>query len=125
VTGAEIDVAEYFGDGRADGGLSSYVHYNGADGELSSSGGNQPKARRIIGEGKSPADGWHVYSVEWSPDGYVFRLDGVPTLRTSKPHVASAPEIMVLSLLTSDWELPNLKSTRSIMQVDWVRVWQE
>ena len=30
----------------------------------------------------------------------------------------------MLSLLTSDWELPALNTTRSTMKVDWVRVWQ-
>jgi hypothetical protein len=34
---------------------------------------------------------------------------------------------MVLSLLTSDWELKSLdkrKLSSSVMKVDWVRVWQ-
>ena len=29
---AEIDVAEYFGDGRADGGISNFVHRTAPDG---------------------------------------------------------------------------------------------
>jgi hypothetical protein len=124
-TGAEIDVAEYFGDGRADGGLSNFVHHTSADGKLTSAGGIRPGSKGVLGPGVTPADSWHVYSLEWSPSGYVFRLDGVPTLRTSKPYVARTPEFMVLSLLTSDWELPALTSTTPVMKVDWVRAWQE
>ena len=124
-TGAEIDVAEYFGDGRADGGLSNYVHHTAADDTLTSSGGLRTNTKDILGARSTPGSSWHVYSVEWTPAGYVFRLDGVPTLTTSKPYVARTPEFMVLSLLTSDWELPALTSTRSVMKVDWVRAWQE
>ena len=125
--GAEIDVAEYFGDGRADGGLSSFVHYTSSDDVLSSSGGVRSKANisRIIGDGRTPADGWHVYSMEWTPELYVFRVDGVATFRTRKPLVVRAPEYLILSLLTSDYELPRLSRPRSTMKVDWVRVWQQ
>jgi len=124
-TGAEIDVAEYFGDGRADGGFSNFVHHTDADDKLTSAGGIRKGVDDLLGDGETPGNSFHVYSVEWSPEGYVFRLDGVPTFRTSKPYVATTPEFMVLSLLTSDWELPALTSTSSVMEVDWVRVWQQ
>lgn len=121
--GAEIDVAEYFGAGRPDGGLSSFVHYTDTFGRLHTSGGTR-SVTAILGAGRTPASGWHVYSVEWSPSGYIFRMDGTPTFSTNKPIVASAKEGMILSLLSSDWELPALTSTSSAMQVDWVRAWQ-
>ena len=124
VTGDEIDVAEYFGDGRRDGGLSSFVHHTAADGALASSGGIR-SVGSVLGSGRTPSSGWHVYSVEWSPTGYVFRLDGVPTLTTDRPHVSTAPEELILSMLSSDYELPYLRTTASTMDVDWVRVWQE
>ncbi len=57
------------------------------------------------------------------PRGYVFRMDGHVTMRTSKARVG-CPEYLVLSLLTSDWELPALNTTKSTMKVDWVRAWQ-
>ena len=123
VTGAEIDVAEYFGDGRVDSGLSSFVHYTDERGRLSSSGGIRNIAS-ILGPRNSPSNGWHVYSVEWTPTRYVFRIDGTATLVTSRPHVATSPETMILSLLSSDYELPYLRSTAPAMAVDWVRVWQ-
>jgi len=121
-TGAEIDVAEYFGDGRTDGGLSNYVHYTNANGALSSSGGIH-QVKSILGAGRTPSNSWHVYSVEWSRAGYIFRMDGIPVFSTNKPFVATAAEGMILSLLTSDWELSRLKNPSSTMQVDWVRAW--
>lgn len=120
---AEIDVAEYYGDGRPDGGLTTLVHRTAADGTLTTVGGPRPKVAKSLGESNTPSNGWHVWSVEWSPKGYVFRLDETVTLRT-KRNLASAPEFIVLSLLTSDWELPALNSTTSTMKVDWVHVWQ-
>ena len=122
VTGAEIDIAEYFGDKRAKGGLASYVHYTDGQGTGESSGGIQD-IRRLLPPGQTPSNSWHVYSVEWDPTGYVFRVDGYPTLVTSEPFVATSPETVILSLLTSDWELPKLKDPTSTMYVDWVRAW--
>lgn len=123
VTGAEIDVAEYFGDGRSDGGLTSFVHYTDGAGESADSGGIRRIGKLVPGADERLSRSWHVYSVEWDPAGYIFRIDGYPTLVTSKPHVASSPEILILSLLTSDWELPAMKDPSSTMQVDWVRAW--
>lgn len=120
---AEIDVAEYFGDGRDDGGLSNFVHLTAADGTVTSAGGTRPGISRLLG-GRTPADDWHVYSVDWSPEGYVFRLDGHETFRSTKGPIASAKEFLVLSLLTSDYELPRIKDPGSTMKVDWVRAWQ-
>jgi hypothetical protein len=124
-TGAEIDVAEYFGDHTRGGGLSNFVHHTAADGAVTSAGGIRPNAAEVLGPGRTPSNSWHVYSVEWSPKGYVFRLDGVPTFRPTKAYVASTPEFLVLSLLTSDWELPALTTTKPKMRVDWVRAWQD
>jgi beta-glucanase (GH16 family) len=121
--GAEIDVAEYFGDGRSDGGISSFIHRTSASGKLSSVGGSRRVVKSVLHGRQTPSNGWHVWSVQWGPGGYVFRMDGHITMHTSQARVA-AREYLVLSLLTSDWELPALKSTRSTMKVDWVRVWQ-
>lgn len=122
VTGAEIDVAEYFGDGRIDSGLSSFVHYTDSANRLSTTGGIRNIAS-ILGARRTPSNGWHVYSVQWTPTSYIFRIDGTPVLTTTA-HVATAPEEMILSLLSSDYELPHLKTTSTSMLVDWVRVWK-
>jgi beta-glucanase (GH16 family) len=67
-----------------------------------------------------------VFSVEWTPTAYIFRVDGVETYRQTK-NISGAPEYLVLSLLSSDWELPDLDTSKLPvdMKVDWVRVWQQ
>ena len=119
--GAEIDTAEYYGDGRRDGGLSHLIHWHSPSGVLKSSGG-VVNADRLLPRGEEWSSAMHVYSVEWSPTGYVFRVDGHETYRTTKGR-STTPEFLILSLLTSDWELPRLKAPYGQMDVDWVRVW--
>lgn len=119
--GTEIDTSEYYGDGRRDGGLSNLVHWHSPAGELMSAGG-VVDADRLLPQGREWSSAMHVYSVEWSPSGYVFRVDGHETFRTSKG-LSEAPQFLILSLLTSDWELPRLKPPYDQMNVDWVRVW--
>jgi hypothetical protein len=121
-TGTEIDTAEYYGDNRSDGGMSHLIHYTAPGGKLSSSGGVQASAKALFARTKV-SSGYHVYSVEWSPSGYVFRIDGVQTFQTSRPAIWRSPEYLVLSLVTSDWEVPAY-TAGTPMQVDWVRVWQ-
>jgi hypothetical protein len=126
----EIDIAEYFGDSRRKGGLGSFVHSVDSKGVIKSVGG-EFKSRHLLSRNKKQqkkkewSQGWHVYSVEWSPTGYVFRVDGKVTLKTSK-YVARHPEKILLSAITSDWEQPALKVKQlpTTTKVDWVRVWQ-
>ena len=51
---AEIDVAEYFGDGRSDGGISSFVHKTAADGTVTSVGGMRAQVPKSLGRGQTP-----------------------------------------------------------------------
>jgi len=125
----EIDVVEYFGDGRSDGGLSTYLHSKpNARGESVSVGGVLKSADRLLNRGgRTPASGFHVYSVEWTSAGYVFRIDGEVTFRTKRLR-SDDPHFLVLSLITSDWEMPKLKRSelpQAHVDVDWVRVWQK
>ena len=50
---------------------------------------------------------YHVFSVEWSPLGYIFRIDGQETGRINKG-VSGVAEYPILSLLSSDYELKKL-----------------
>jgi beta-glucanase (GH16 family) len=126
--GAEIDITEYFGDGYRDGGLANFVYPSGAtdsDGKPLKLGGLAPKTTGILGKGNTPSNGYHVYSVEWTPTEYIFRLDGVETMRL-KEGISHHPEFVVLSLLSSDWEVKHLPKDElpTTMKVDWVRVWK-
>ena len=65
-----------------------------------------------------------MFSLERSPTEYVFRVDGRETSRTSVG-VSQREQYLILSLLSSDFELPNLNGTLpQSMDVDWVQVWQ-
>lgn len=126
--GAEIDVAEYFGDNARNGALGQWVHYyrSNSDGSIGrgKAGGLRPNLDAIVGPGVQMSADYHVFSVEWTPHEYVFRIDGVITWRTSEG-VSRQPQYLILSMLTSDWELPRLSAELpSPMSVDWVKVWQ-
>ncbi|RYB92322.1 glycosyl hydrolase family protein [Nocardioides glacieisoli] len=119
-SGNEIDVIEWFGAGSS--GLSSGV--------WSYAGGTQTKvAEARIGDGAAYGSDWtgsyHVFSVEWTPTEYVFRIDGRETLRTSAG-VSQTEEYLILSLLVSNFESLRItpEELPQTMSVDWVRVWQ-
>lgn len=125
-TGAEIDVAEFFGRGYPRGGMAHYVYSYPSRTRTVKSGGVMASASRAL---RGRSDAWwsryHVFSVRWSAAGYVFRIDGVDTWRHFA-HASHRPEYLILSLLTSDWELSRLdrRTLPSSMKVDWIRVWQ-
>lgn len=121
-TGAEIDTVEFFGKGFKNGGVASFLYPTQGE-EI---GGTQPDAAKAL---TGPKDNWwdryHVFSVEWTPTEYVFRIDGHETLRVDQG-VADKRTFVILSLLTSDWELKRMpEAGTGSMQVDWVRVWQD
>ena len=118
--GAEIDVIEWFGHPHHSG-LASYIHYRDEDGSQ--------KVGDWIVDPEQYGDKWwkkyHVFSVEWSPEAYVFRIDGKVTAVIDEA-VSGAHEFLILSNLSSDYELAKLPSESDLPQttsVDWVRVW--
>lgn len=121
LNGAEIDTIEWFGDRTNDNGeLSNFVHVRQSDGTYKKLGGLITQPRRFGADWYSK---YHVFSVEWTPYAYVFRIDGRETRRLLTG-VSGQPEFIVLSLLSSDWELPFAKrALTQSMFVDWVRVW--
>jgi beta-glucanase (GH16 family) len=82
-----------------------------------------PEARRSLGANRSWWQEFHVFSVEWTAHEYIFRIDGREYYREDKA-VSQVPQYLVLSNLTSDYELKNLSpaSFGDTAQVDWVRV---
>ena len=118
--GAEIDAIEWYGRRpNADKQMSSQVHVGDAS-YPDSQGAYLTRASRF---GSDWSSKYHVFSVEWTPRAYVFRIDGKQT-RTITRYVSDQPEYLVLSLLSSDWELGAApEAPRQTMNVDWVRVW--
>ena len=120
-TGAEIDVIEWFGENHPQGGLTSFVY------SLPYSTGR--RVGGYLGHPEQYGDAWasryHVFALEWTPDRYVFRIDGQETFRTNRA-VSGRPQYLILSLLSSDYELRFLRSGTDLpqsMAVDWVRHW--
>ncbi len=122
-TGHEIDVIESFGPHRKRSGLWTYIH--------------RYEKGRVVKRGttisnsylNSRRDRWwknyHVFSVQWTPHKLVFRIDGKETWRVGG-RVSRVPQYLILSVLSSDYELPLIKDRQlpQHMYVDWVRVWE-
>lgn len=122
--GAEIDVMEFFGDnGRGTEAVGSHVHYYEAGWEKVSLGDYFPATRQALRKGNDWWDEFHVFSVEWTPTTYIFRIDGREYYRETAA-VSQADQYLVLSNLTSDYELAQLTTDElsDTAQVDWVRV---
>jgi hypothetical protein len=122
-TGHEIDVTEFFGEVPKGSALWSYIHrYEG--GSIVKTGANIPNTFL-----HGPRDGWwknfHVFSVQWKPGKLIFRIDGKETWRIGG-RISDYPEFLILSLLSSDYELPLIQDRQlpQHMYVDWVRVWE-
>ncbi|GAA5107925.1 hypothetical protein GCM10023339_06400 [Alloalcanivorax gelatiniphagus] len=119
--GAEIDVMEYFGDDHPQGGLTSFTYFLDKAGKKQTVGG---WVEDLDQYGEGWADQFHVFSVEWTPEEYVFRIDGKVTHRLEGP-TSGREEFLILSLLSSDYELPRFNGELpETMEVDWARVWE-
>ncbi len=127
-TGAEIDVIEYFGDKHPAGGLTSFIYSKNGSGKDVKTGTWIRDSTSFLANRK---DGWsknyHVFSVEWTPNSYIFRVDGKESWRT-KSGVSGQEQFPILSLLSSDYEISQMKGgdkkLPQTMQVDWIRLWQ-
>jgi beta-glucanase (GH16 family) len=124
-----VDIIEFFGSGRPDGGTHSTVHWN-----------RPPQARKATKvvdvpqvlrktkssgkRGKEICEDFHVFALEWTEKEYRFFIDGLEVFRASEG-VSQRSEYIVLSLLCSDWEVSRLnrKQLPDSMVVDYVRVY--
>ena len=117
-SGAEIDIIEYFGNKSA----SQNVHWNAY----------KSKDKKSVGSGRLQHQAvetidsqFHVYSLLWIPEEYIFYIDGDETWRTKKA-VSHHKEHIIFSILTSESEAGRLKPKEfpDAMELDWVRVYQ-
>ena len=102
------------------------MHRHAARGdELTSVGGPIENPNRFLA-GRSDRwwTGYHVFSVEWTPREYVFRIDGQETTRITSG-VSHHPEFLILSMLSSDFELDLIddEDLPQYLDVDWVAAW--
>jgi beta-glucanase (GH16 family) len=115
---------EFFGEnGRGTETVGSHIHYYEAGWNKVSHGAMFPSLRRSLGAKRSWWQEFHVFSVEWTPREYIFRIDGREYYREPRA-VSQTPQYLVLSNLTSDYELGELTADElgDTAQVDWVRV---
>lgn len=114
--GAEVDVIEYLATARYRDKALNTIHWDGY-GEAHKSAHNEV-AFPGLGEG------WHVCAVLWTPEEYVFFVDGKETWRT-KEGVSRRSHFLILSNEVGDWA-GSIKDAKlpDAFTVDWVRVWQ-
>ena len=75
--------------------------------ERSRSASLQQEATAQLPPGDTWWDRFHVFSVEWTPDAYIYRVDGREIFRNTQG-VSGVEEFLLLSLSTKDWELREL-----------------
>jgi hypothetical protein len=125
--GAEVDVVEFYGAVGSRSRMVSAVHEPTPSGKKIQIGGAVPSPNRFLA---SRSDSWwrnyHVFSVQWTAREYIFRISGHEVWRTDRG-VSHHPEFLILSMLSSDFELPSLAADglqEQSASVDWVKVWQ-
>lgn len=122
--GTEIDVVEFFGENpKNPHGVGAFIHSFDPAGSLVKDGRLFEETELMKPDTWST--GYHVFSAEWTPTEYVFRVDGREFWRTSA-NVSQSPEYLMFSMLTSNYELVELDpaDVGAIAEVDWVRTWE-
>ncbi|MES2309687.1 MAG: family 16 glycosylhydrolase [Verrucomicrobiota bacterium] len=122
-SGAEVDIMEFFGTGRSDGGLAQNIYYNsGADLTGTAVKILATNSGATVDRTISPSTQFHVYGVEWSPAGYQFYVDGKKSIFVASG-ISGRDEYLILSLYSSDWERPRLNTAAlpDNIEVDYVR----
>ncbi|WP_107704602.1 glycoside hydrolase family 16 protein [Nocardioides allogilvus] len=122
----EVDVMEFFGESpRAANAVGSFLHECTPGGQFTKYGDVFKETAAMKPAGDTWWDSFHVFSVEWTPSEYVFRVDGAEFYRETRA-ISHEPAFLILSMLTSDYELRHLTPDRmsQTAQVDWVRVYQ-
>lgn len=133
----EIDIMEYVGEKDW---ASSAVHGIGYSGDAG-------LVNRYYFPESNDVTNWHVYAVEWTPEKMIFTYDGTAVLRVTKPMTSffgtwafDNPKYLILNFAVggvypfkingirnpyyglSATALDNIKSGKSRMLVDWVKV---
>jgi beta-glucanase (GH16 family) len=123
-SGAEIDVAEYFGNNWSNGGTGQAVYWNPYSSPQHQGVTTAPNLKPLIGSSEL-ADDFHIFGLQWTEQAYIFSIDGRETFRTSAG-LSHVPQYMVLSLLSSGWErsLLPIEKLPDAMTVDYVRVYE-
>ena len=126
-SGVEIDVMEFFGQTKWDkDGVGAFIHWVDAAGDRQKFGQLFQDTIAMKPVGDTWWDSYHVFSVEWTPTEYIFRVDGREYYRENRA-VSTSAQYLIFSMLTSNYELEHLTADEitQTAQVDWVRVWSD
>lgn len=119
----EVDIAEVFGSAAQ---TWPHLHYRGTS-------GSEVHPGRACAVRRS-TDGFHTYSVDWTPTSFTFRYDGAlcqriagwaPAAPLAAPAPFNRPFFVALELATGYGtnSPPRTMPLPQTMQVDYVRVW--
>lgn len=112
--GAEIDVYEYLA--RKPNEVTQGVHYDGY--------GEHHKYTGKWSTIKGLAEGFHTFGLLWTPEAYVFYVDGRETRRVEVA-ISRREQYIILSLEVGEWagDIAEANLPDSLI-VDWVRVYE-
>jgi beta-glucanase (GH16 family) len=126
VGGAEVDIIEWFGEGGKQSGLTSFIYHPSTKGPVKVGGFLKQQDRFLASKKDSWFKAYHVFSVEWTPQYYIFRIDGRVSAKITVG-ISEIKQYPILSLLSSDYELENLGKESKLPQhsyVDWMQIWE-
>ena len=123
VGGAELDIFESlsYGDKKNHNSVSHNIHCAGmkgdTSGEINSCALGRFKGNNIYTE-------YNTYGLKWTPQEYIFYINGVETTRSSfADGVSAVPESVLLSMCPPE-EITLDKSTKTEFIIDYVKIWQ-
>ena len=117
VSGAEIDIIETGECARK--GVNHAIHWDGY-------GSAHKSVSKILPRRSDLYEGWHTYGFQWTPDEYIFYIDGEETWRTSEPGICEQPGYMKLTTEFGSWAAPIVpEELPDYCRIDWVRAWRE
>ena len=133
----EIDILEYTGDTDW---ISAALHGPGYSGET-------PLVNKLTLKPNNDATAWHIYSVDWTPESFLFKVDGEVYYRVSRAMIEhygryayENPKFVILNLALGgaypikingvktpypglpESTVQRIKDNQAKMLVDWVRV---
>ncbi len=113
--GAEIDIFEAPWRGKEE--VNVAVHWDGY--------GKEHKSWGIKAPAPGLNEGFHVFSLLWTPEEYVFYVDGKEVKRTSEGGVCQVPLYVKVTTEIGEWagDIKKAKLPADEMVVDWVKVW--
>lgn len=113
-SGAEIDIFEYKGNQRKK--IQHALHWDGYGKHLKST------SKSI--KNKQLRSGWHIIGLLWTPEEYIFYINGEETWRM-KEAISQRPQYIILSVEVSDWAGKIKRATLpDSVYFDYVRVYQ-